>query len=99
MRYLLLFVFLFVSSAAAENWSQFRGDDGGRLPVVQHPLEWSSGNNLAWSIPMEGSGWSSPVVVGDQIFLTSAESEQPSKPKGMMAGVASMRTFRIAKPA
>ena len=99
MRYFLLFVFLLVSSAAAENWSQFRGGEGGRLPIVQHPLEWSAEKNLAWAIPMEGSGWSSPVVVGDQIFLTSAESEELSKPKGMMAGVASMRTFRSAKPA
>ena len=89
---------LFVLSASAEVWTQFRGNDGGKLKAVQHPVEWSDQTNLAWSIPMPGSGWSSPIVVGDRIFLTSARSEGAGKPKGMMAGVASMRSFRNAKP-
>ena len=53
---------------------------------------------MAWAVPMTGSGWSSPVAVGDRVFLTAAVPEDGSRPKGMMAGVSSMRTYRSAKP-
>jgi outer membrane protein assembly factor BamB len=61
-------------------------------------MQWSAETNVAWTAPMKGSGWSSPIVVGDRIFLTSAESEKSARPTGMMAGVASMFSFRSAKP-
>lgn len=86
------------SAVSADGWSQFRGGIGGQIVKVAHPIEWSSDENLAWSVPMKASGWSSPVVIGDQIFLTSASSEGISRPKGMSEGVASMRSFRSAKP-
>lgn len=82
----------------AEDWLQFRGGVAGKLKQVAHPIEWSAEKNVAWSIPMQGSGWSSPIVVGDRIFLTVAKSDSSAKPKGMMAGVASMGTYRNAKP-
>ncbi|MEM8943628.1 MAG: PQQ-binding-like beta-propeller repeat protein [Planctomycetota bacterium] len=82
----------------AEPWRQFRGSTGGSLDAIQHPTRWSDEQNLAWAVPLEGTGWSSPVVVGERIFLTSAVSDEPAKPKGMMAGVASMATYRSAKP-
>jgi outer membrane protein assembly factor BamB len=88
----------FTSFSCADNWNQFRGMAGGTLATINHPMEWSTNKNAAWSLPMKGSGWSSPVVVGDRVFVTSAESENSAKPKGMMAGVASMRSFRSAKP-
>ncbi len=84
--------------ASADVWSQFRGNGAGKLPAVQHPMTWSAESNVAWAIATEGSGWSSPLVVGDRVFLTSASSQSAGKPKGMMAGVASMRSFRNAKP-
>ena len=84
--------------SVAEEWEQFRGGGGGKLDSIQHPLKWSADENVAWKIPMKGSGWSSPVVAGDRIYLTSAESETTDKPKGMMAGVAAMGTYRNAKP-
>ena len=46
---------------ADEGWNQFRGSVGGRLPVVEHPLEWAEDSNIAWAVPMKGSGWSSPL--------------------------------------
>ena len=98
MRLAIICVLFVPSLANGENWPQFRGANGGKLAVIEHPTEWSMTNNIAWSIPMTGSGWSSPIVVGDRIFLTSAHSETPTKPKGMSAGVASMRSFRDAKP-
>lgn len=87
------------SSLAAEPWHQFRGPAGGKLPSISHPIQWDTNTNVAWKIPMKGSGWSSPVVAGDRLFITSAESDGGDRPKGMMAGVASMSTFRQAKPA
>lgn len=86
------------STVGAEGWSQFRGHTAGQLTEISHPLSWSNEENVAWSIAMKGSGWSSPVVVGNQFFITAAESNDASRPKGMSAGVASMRSFRSAKP-
>ena len=87
-----------VRFANAETWNQFRGPLGGKLEAVSHPLEWSAKNNVAWAVSMKGSGWSSPLVIGDRIFFTAAEAADGSKPKGMMAGVASMSSYRDAEP-
>lgn len=95
---LLLCLSLLTSLATAADWQQFRGGTAGKLGKVNHPLEWNSESNVAWAVPMKGSGWSSPVVVGDRIFLTAAVPEDGSRPKGMMAGVSSMRSYRSAKP-
>lgn len=94
---LLAFSWL-TTSVGAEIWTQFRGNAAGSMPQIKHPDTWSAETNIAWSVPAKGSGWSSPVVVGDRIYVTAAESQDGSKPKGMSAGVASMRSFRNAKP-
>ena len=91
-------VVLAISSVQGADWQQFRGGVSGKVSDLSHPMEWDAEKNIAWSVPMKGSGWSSPVVVGDRIFLTAAEPEDGSRPKGMMAGVASMRSYRSAKP-
>ena len=98
---LLIFVMSVLSCQTinAEIWSQFRGGSAGSISKIAHPESWSSEKNLAWMVPLEGGGWSSPVVVGNRIFMTSAVSQDGAKPKGMTAGVASMRSFRNAKPA
>lgn len=99
MRACFLVIALVVCrSGFAADWSQFRGGNGGRISELIHPLEWGEETNVAWKIPVTGSGWSSPVVAGDRVFLTSAESENGTPPAGMSAGVASMRSFRSAKP-
>lgn len=92
------FLLLLTSITTAGDWQQFRGGTAGKLEKVSHPLEWNADTNVAWAVSMTGSGWSSPVAVGDRIFLTAAVPEDGSRPKGMMAGVSSMRTYRSAKP-
>lgn len=89
-----------VSSPAvsAGDWTQFRGGVAGQLSEISHPMEWGAEKNVAWAVPMKGTGWSSPVVVGDRIFLTAAIPENGARPKGMMAGVGSMGTYRNSKP-
>ena len=71
-------VVAFVSSAdapAAENWPQFRGPTGQGHSVAQGlPLHWSETENVAWKTLIPDQGWSSPVIFGNQIWLTSAHA-------------------------
>ncbi len=89
---------LFLPAIQASDWGQFRGGSSGRIEQISHPMTWDSTKNVAWTVPMKGSGWSSPIVAGDRIFLTAAVPADGSRPKGMMAGVASMGSYRRAKP-
>ncbi|MGE3310295.1 MAG: PQQ-binding-like beta-propeller repeat protein [Limisphaerales bacterium] len=58
---------------AAPDWPQFRGPAGdGHSSARQVPVHWSSTSNVAWKVPVPGHGWSSPVLVGQRLFLTSA---------------------------
>jgi outer membrane protein assembly factor BamB len=57
----------------AEHWPQFRGPTGqGHSSERGLPIEWSDTHNVAWKVPVPGTGWSSPVVAGDRIWLTTA---------------------------
>ncbi len=56
---------------AAADWSQFRGPGGlGTSAETGLPVEWSSHKNIVWTTRLPGPGTSSPVVVGDRIYLT-----------------------------
>ena len=58
---------------AQANWPQFRGPQANGLsPSKTLPTEWSADKNIAWTADVPGLGWSSPVVWGDKIFLTTA---------------------------
>ena len=60
-------------SASAGDWAEFRGPTGqGHAATSKLPTEWSSNKNVAWKSAVPGLGWSSPIVVGDRIFLTTA---------------------------
>jgi outer membrane protein assembly factor BamB len=53
------------------DWRQFRGPGGlGTSAEKGLPLEWSSQKNLVWKTPLPGPGGSSPVTVGDRVFVT-----------------------------
>ena len=43
------------------------------------PTQWTETENIEWSIDIDGRGWSSPIVVGGKIFLTSVTTEGDSK--------------------
>ncbi len=56
----------------AGEWPEFRGPTGqGHAAATGLPLEWSDTKNVAWKTPVPGSGWSSPVVGGGRVFLTT----------------------------
>lgn len=74
VRIALLFA-LMVSSlsvaAFAGDWTQFRGPGGlGISDEKGTPTKWSSTDNIAWKVALPGPGASSPIVVGNRVFLT-----------------------------
>lgn len=59
------------SRPPAGDWPQFRGPDGlATSTCAKLPLTWSATQNLAWKTQLPGPGTSSPIVVGDRVFLT-----------------------------
>jgi outer membrane protein assembly factor BamB len=63
---------LAASAAQAQDWPRFRGPDGqGHSPETGLPASWNAMTNVAWKTPIPGEGWSSPIVWGDKVFLTS----------------------------
>ena len=60
------------AGVAADNWPQWRGPQGqGISTETQLPTEWGPAKNVAWKTALP-HGYSSPIVWGDRIFLTSA---------------------------
>ena len=71
-----LLVLLLITGASAlaraEDWPQFRGPTGqGHATERGLPLEWSETTNIIWKTPVPGLGWSSPVVAGGRVWLTT----------------------------
>lgn len=57
-------------------WSEFRGPNGtGISEAVGLPLQLDAPENTVWKTPIHGKGWSSPVVWGDQVWLTTATED------------------------
>ncbi|MCP4782335.1 MAG: PQQ-like beta-propeller repeat protein [Fuerstiella sp.] len=73
-----LFVFVFAGRLSAD-WPQFRGPDGqGHSDHENVPIHWSEENNVAWKSGVPGKGLSSPVIAGNQVWMTSATDEGKS---------------------
>ncbi len=70
----LTFVLAITCTApAAGEWPQFRGPTAdGHAGDVGLPLTWSETENIKWKTAIPGKGWSSPVVCGNQVWLTTA---------------------------
>jgi len=73
---LLLVAFNCLSSTASDRWPQFRGPDGnGHSDARDLPLDWGETRNVVWKTPVHDRGWSSPVVHGRQVWLTTATAD------------------------
>ncbi len=74
----------------ADDWPQFRG--AASLGVAPDnpalPDRWSASDNVAWKTPIPGLGWSSPIIAGDKIFLTTVVNDGETEPpkKGLYFG-------------
>ena len=71
-------------TAVALNWAQFRGPRARGIGESQDlPDTWSATENVAWKADIPGRGWSSPIVWGNKVFLTTVinavETEVPKK--------------------
>jgi outer membrane protein assembly factor BamB len=86
MRRLLMLVLAVTTTAVltADEWPQFRGPSAGVAPDDPAlPDTWSATQNVMWKVPVPGLGWSSPVVWGDHIFVTTvvnSTAQDPPKP-------------------
>lgn len=62
-----------VTAPGANEWPQFRGPTGdGISPAINVPTTWSSTEHIVWKEPIPGNGWSSPVLSGGKLYLTTA---------------------------
>lgn len=87
-RFIIAVVLIFHASATqAEDWTQFRGP--GARGVSNNkalPDRWSESENVAWKTPIAGRGWSSPIVVGDRVFITTV-TRASGKPEDAKPGL------------
>lgn len=83
---------LFAPILSADNWPQWRGPDGGGVSAERNlPERWSTTENVAWRVPLPGSGVSTPVVWDDRVFVTSqtgAGMRQPGNHPSLVQGAA-----------
>jgi len=73
-----LFVTIFSSKnsnaqTVDQGWTDYRGPNlNGHSAAQNIPLSWNDSSNVAWKTPMPGRGWSSPVILNNKIWLTTA---------------------------
>lgn len=86
---LSLICLLTVSINAQDRWPQFRGAQSmGVAEDASLPDKWSATENVAWKADIPGIGWSSPIIWGNQVFLTSVINSGDTEPpkKGLYFG-------------
>ena len=80
----MVFALLLVSitvQAQRLAWPQFRGPESN--PVGTHPKlvdRWSKTENVEWALDIPGRGWSSPIVTGGKVYITTVTTDGKSKP-------------------
>jgi outer membrane protein assembly factor BamB/Spy/CpxP family protein refolding chaperone len=73
--------------APASDWPQFRGPDGSATSAeTGAPAQWSADKNIVWKAKVPGYGWSSPIIWGDKVFVTTALTDNQRKPTGGIGG-------------
>lgn len=77
------------SGTAQTDWPQFRGPAAsGVAGATNLPARWSPTENVVWKTGIAGRGWSSPVVSGRRVFLTTVVNKGETEPikKGLYFG-------------
>ena len=94
-----------VLPARASDWPQFRGPGGqGHSDERDLPLDWSESKNVVWKSKVAGLGWSSPVVAGGRLWLTSATGDRDVSLRAIAfdvesgAEVVNVEVFRLRRP-
>jgi len=66
-----------VSTTSAQSWPNWRGPDGnGFASGSGFPTKWTSDQNVRWSLPLTGTGGSTPIVWQRKIFVTTTAAEK-----------------------
>ncbi len=80
--FIVVFGLLPVGRALAHDWPQFRGPNGsGVTEEAKLPDSWSAEKNIQWKVAVPGVAWSSPIVWGDKVFVTTAVTANQRKPR------------------
>ncbi len=62
-----------LGTVRAEDWRQFRGNDANGIANDDRvPTRWTDTENIAWKLDLPGRGLSSPIVVGERVYLTAS---------------------------
>jgi outer membrane protein assembly factor BamB len=84
---LALLLAILLPRIVSADWLQFRGPGGlGIASDKNTPVTWSADKNVAWKTEMPGFGASSPIVVGDKVFVLcysgyGLDRDEPGEPK------------------
>ena len=67
---------VFAATAGAADWPQWRGPyHDGVSAETNLPTKWGAKEGLAWTLKMPGQAGSTPIVLGERIFLTSQDGD------------------------
>jgi len=78
-RYGLMVLVLSATSASGQEWTRFRGPNGtGIAEAANIPVQWTA-KDYRWRVELPGIGYSSPVIWGQKVFVTSALEEDATQ--------------------
>ncbi len=69
------FLLLQASAVAQDDWARWRGPEGNGVATADQtpPIKWTGDEDFVWKVKVPGKGHASPTIVGDQIFMATAE--------------------------
>ncbi|MSU63588.1 MAG: pyrrolo-quinoline quinone [Pedosphaera sp.] len=70
---------IFCLCATAADWPQFRGPLGNGVAAVSDAPAKLDANSVAWSVDLPGRGLSSPIIVGDRVFMTCSSGPKQDR--------------------
>ncbi len=73
-----------ISCTNTNDWPNFRGPNDNMVITNENlPIEWNDSLNIKWTQDIKGESWSSPIIVGNKVYYTSAVliKKAPEKPK------------------
>jgi outer membrane protein assembly factor BamB len=80
MMHRAIFILCLLTIASAADWKQFRGPNGASVSKEKSPPEkWSDSENVAWKSELPGRGPSSPIIVGDRVFVTCSSGARQDR--------------------
>lgn len=72
MRCAMFLGALVTAATVVGEWRAFRGTESTAVATAPAPTSWSDTENIAWKADLPGRGLSSPIIVGDRVYLTAS---------------------------